>query len=137
MENGIRIVVGLAFVAVAAAAGAQQTVWRCGASYSSQPCAGGAQVAVDGARGAGKEAASARNVALMDAKLADAMAKERLAREKNAPKALIIGPREAAAPADKASAARHAGKKHPHGKADADERFTSVAVGPKPEKAKK
>jgi hypothetical protein len=81
----------LALACASAAAGAQ-TVWRCGNSYSQQPCAGGAPVTLS-------EPVTGRPVATpvanTDAKLAAEMEKARLAQERNAPKAVIIGPVEA------------------------------------------
>lgn len=94
--------------ALAALQGAHaQTVWRCGSSYSQQPCAGGAPVAASDAR-TPADRARAADVARNDWALADRLQKERLAQEKNAGKALVIGP--APAPAAAASAA-HKGKK--------------------------
>jgi hypothetical protein len=97
------LIAGLALAAHAAGA---QTVWRCGNSYSEQPCAGGTPVAATDARSPAQATRSSR-VAQADMKLADKMEKERLAREKNAPKALVIGPQQAA-PEQKA--AKKAGK---------------------------
>ena len=62
---------------------AQDRVYRCGSSYSQAPCAGGDPVAVDDARSAG-QAAQARKVAQLDARLADALARERLQAERAA-----------------------------------------------------
>jgi hypothetical protein len=69
-----------------------QTVYRCGNSYSQQPCPGGAPVAAADPR-TPAEAAHSGSVAAADAKRADAMEKARLAQEKNAPKAVVIAPR--------------------------------------------
>ena len=85
-----------------------QTVWRCGNSYGQQPCAGGAPVAASDAR-TPAEAARSANVARQDWALADRLEKERLAQEKRAGKALVIGGVQA--PAAPASAARKEGKK--------------------------
>lgn len=68
-----------------------QTVYRCGSSYSQQPCPGGAPVAAADPR-TPAESARAGNVAAADAKRADALEKARLAQEKNAPKAVVIAP---------------------------------------------
>jgi hypothetical protein len=68
-----------------------QTVYRCGNSYSQQPCPGGSEVPSADPRTLG-EAQRATRVANADARLADQMEKARLAQEKNAPRALIIGP---------------------------------------------
>jgi hypothetical protein len=68
-----------------------QTVYRCGNSYSQQPCPGGAPVAAADPR-TPAEAARSGSAAAADAKRADAMEKARLAQEKNAPKAVVIAP---------------------------------------------
>jgi hypothetical protein len=104
---------------------AAQTVYRCGNSYGTDPCAGGAVVATPGPAPAAADAARAVKVAQSDAKRADAMEKARLAQEKNAPKAIVIGP--ATPPLAAASA-----KGKPAAKA---KDFTAVAPGPaKPKK---
>lgn len=113
--------------AIAALQGASaQTVWRCGSSYSQQPCAGGAPVAASDAR-TRAESARAADVARNDWALADRLEKERLAQEKNAGKALIIGPAPVPAPA--ASAA--------HKKKKAKEPQDFSAVDPSTVKHKK
>ena len=86
----------LATLALAASAQAQ-TVYRCGSSYSQQPCAGGQPVAASDAR-APADAARASGHAAADMKRAEGMEKARLAQEKNAPRAIIIGPQT---PADR------------------------------------
>jgi hypothetical protein len=68
-----------------------QTVWRCGSSYSQQPCPGGAAVSTSD-RPTPAESALASRLATDDARRADAMEKARLAQERNAPKAIVIGP---------------------------------------------
>jgi hypothetical protein len=68
-----------------------QTVYRCGNSYSQQPCPGAAPIAAADPR-TPAEAARSGSVAAADAKRADAMEKARIAHEKNAPKAGVIGP---------------------------------------------
>jgi hypothetical protein len=75
-----------------------QTVYRCGNSYSQQPCPGAAPVAAADPR-TPAEAARSGSVAAADAKRADAMEKARIAQEKNAPKAGVIGPSPAASQA--------------------------------------
>jgi len=67
----------------ALAAHAQDRVYRCGSSYSQEPCAGGSVVAVDDARSTG-QAAQAQKVAQLDARLADALTRERLQAERAA-----------------------------------------------------
>lgn len=94
----------IAAAGLAVQSGAQaQAVWRCGNSYSQQPCAGGAKVPAADPR-TPAETARAGDVARGDWALADRLERERLAREKNAGKALVIGPAQPAASA--ASAAR-------------------------------
>jgi hypothetical protein len=88
----------IAGFALAAHAAGAQTVWRCGNSYSQVPCAGGTQVSAADKRSS-TDSVKATSVAQADMKLADKMEKERLAREKNAPKALIIGPQTPVKPA--------------------------------------
>lgn len=85
-----------------------QTVWRCGNSYGQQPCAGGAPVAASDTR-TPADAARSANVARQDWALADRLEKDRLAQEKRAGKALVIGGVQAAA--SPASAARKEAKK--------------------------
>ena len=93
-----------------------QTVYRCGNSYSQVPCAGATTVQVDDSR-TPADAARAASVAAADRKLADSMEKARLAQEKNAPKALIIGPQvPASAPVVKTAAKpekKKSGRKQP------------------------
>ncbi|HEX2542137.1 MAG TPA: hypothetical protein VHM00_13755, partial [Caldimonas sp.] len=74
-----------------------------------------------------QDASRARAVAQSDAKLAQEMEKARLAQEKAAPKAVVMGPKEAASAPVKVAEKKKSGKdkKQP-------EHFT--AVGPKPAK---
>ncbi|HEY0825158.1 MAG TPA: hypothetical protein VGD76_15330 [Ramlibacter sp.] len=118
----------LATLALAASAQAQ-TVYRCGSSYSQQPCPGGTPVAASDAR-TPADAARAGGAAAADAKRAEAMEKARLAQEKNAPKAIIIGPQTPAV-ADAKPA-----KDGTRPKAGKLEQFTAVSPKP-PGEAKK
>jgi hypothetical protein len=97
MRHPTRLIIAAACALAAHAASAQQ-VWRCGSSYSQQPCPGGAQVDTSDGRSA-TQVAKSSSVAQSDMKLADKMEKERLEREKNAPKALVIGPQTPIKPA--------------------------------------
>lgn len=116
--------VTIAALAFASPWAAAQTVYRCGNSYSQQPCEGATQVRVNDPR-TKAEATRASSVALADRKRADAMEKARLAQEKNAPKALIIGPQT---PASAPPARKDAGKaKKKDGKAETP--FTAVVPG--------
>ncbi|MEJ8839421.1 hypothetical protein [Ramlibacter sp. AN1133] len=116
-------------LALGAGSAGAQTVWRCGNSYSQQPCAGGTPVSVSEPV-TGR--AMAMPVANTDAKLAAEMEKSRLAQERNAPKAIVIGPVEA--PPLPGSGKEKDGTKPKVGKL---EQFTAVSPGhPKEKKAK-
>jgi hypothetical protein len=104
-----------------------QTVWRCGSSYGQVPCEGGRALGVS-EPAAGRPAAVP--VARTDARLAAEMEKARLAQERNAPKAIVIGPVEAPPVAE----ARKDGTRAKAGKL---EQFTAVSPGPAKEKPKK
>jgi hypothetical protein len=122
----------IAAIAVASSWAGAQTVWRCGNSYSQQPCEGGTAIAPSTSRPASSDAAAATRVANVDAKLAADLEKARLARERNAPKAIIIGPQTpASAPVVKT--VKEASKAKP-GK---PEQFTAIAPGSAKKKAKK
>lgn len=112
----------LAFLGAAASA---QTVYRCGNSYGTQPCTGGATVDVGDAH-TPADAARAKQARLEDWKRAEAMEKARLAQEKNAPKALIIGPQE---PPPKHEPKPHGktDKKHKKGEPQDPDVFTAKA----------
>ena len=121
----------LVLVTLALAASAQaQTVYRCGSSYSQQPCAGGQPVAASDARSPA-DAARASGNAAADMKRAEAMEKARLAQEKNAPKAIIIGPQT---PAVADARPAKDGAKAKAGKLD---QFTAVSPGAKKPARKK
>jgi hypothetical protein len=113
-----------AALALACAPAPAQTVYRCGDSYGTQPCAGGKAFDASDAR-TPADAAQAGKVAAADAKRADAMEKARLAQEKNAPKAIVIGgeakPQEKAAKPEAKTKGK--GKKNAAG----PEHFTAVA----------
>ena len=112
-----RIIIAAALAAAATGADAQQ-VYRCGSSYSQQPCPGGTTIA---ATDPGGDAARARAAAKVDAQRAAEFEKARLAREKQAPKAIVM-----AAPAP-AQAASNAVQKKPAKKGRKPEYFTAVA----------
>jgi hypothetical protein len=127
MKAGKRILVALS-LAVAALAASGQSVWRCGNSYSSKPCAGGAEVDVTDHKSAA-DAAQARKVVAEEERRAEAMEKARMAQEKNAPRVIVIGAREAPiAEHDKPVAAKGKPKKK---KAGAREPDTFTASAPK------
>ncbi|HEX6018737.1 MAG TPA: hypothetical protein VFZ28_11605 [Burkholderiaceae bacterium] len=77
MTAAAALIATLALAAAVPAARAQEPVYRCGASYSREPCPGGIAVAVDDARSEGQRA-QALKVAQLDARLAAALARERL-----------------------------------------------------------
>ena len=104
-----------------------QTIWRCGNSYSQVPCQGGTAVTV-AEPVTGRPAPT--SVANRDAKLAAEMEKARLAQERNAPKAIVIGPVEAPPVAE----ARKDGTKPKTGKL---EQVTAVSPAPPKDKKKK
>ena len=118
-----------AAVALSAPWAAGQTVYRCGDSYGTQPCAGGTVVDVRDAP-TRAEAARASQVTQQDARRADAMEKARLLQEKNAPKALVIAPKE---PAAKPQApARDKDKKKAKGKGKPQDPDLYTATAPAP-----
>jgi hypothetical protein len=117
-------IVFLTLALAAAGAGAQQ-VYRCGSSYSQQPCPG-ATVVDTSDRVSASDASRARAVAQSDAQRADAMEKARLAQEKQAPKAVVMGPKAAAsAPVAKPPVKHAKGKKTEK----TPEQFTAVVPG--------
>jgi hypothetical protein len=110
-----------AALALASPGAGAQTVWRCGNSYSQQPCAGGTPVDVS-------EPATSRFVATpvasTDAKLAAQMERARLEQERNAPKALVIGPKDPPKPYVEAPT-----KEGTKAKAGKLEQFSAVSPG--------
>lgn len=119
----------IAAAAAAAIAAGAQPVYRCGSSYGQQPCAGGTALAIDDAR-TPAESTRAANVSRDDARRADAMEKARLAQERNAPRAIVIGPAEAPRPSAKPE------KDASRPKAGKPDQFTAVSPR-KPGDAKK
>ena len=80
---------------IAAATAGAQAVYRCGNSYGPQPCEGGTTVAAPHVPSR-EEGARAASAARVDAKRAAELEKARLVQEKNAPKAIVMGPKPAA-----------------------------------------
>ena len=105
-----------------------QTVWRCGNSYSQEPCAGGTAVPLSEPV-TGRPAPTP--VSNADGRLAAEMEKARLTQERNAPKAIVIGAPVEAPPL---ATARKEGTKSKSGKL---EQFTAVSPAPPKEKKKK
>jgi len=96
-----------------------QGIYRCGDSYSQQPCPGGRLVPTDDARSA-HQGAQTSQAAERDAKAADAMEKARLKEEAKAPPGFVYPDRASAEPAPAApSSARQNPKIPAH--------FTAVA----------
>ncbi len=120
------LLLALAFCGLAASA---QTVYRCGNSYGTQPCAGGTALDVTD-KPSPADAAHASKVILEETRRADAMEKARLAQEKNAPKAIVIGPRE---PPPKPEPKEH-GKPNKKHKKNGQEPEMFTATGPAPAK---
>jgi len=120
------IILAAALVVCSALAQAQ-TVYRCGNSYSQQPCPEGAPVTLSEPV-TGRPAA--RSAANTDAKLAAEMEKARLAQERNAPKAIVIGSIET----PPVAAGRKDGTKPKTGK---PEQFTAVSPAPPKDKTPK
>lgn len=109
-----------ALLALASTGPWAQQVWRCGNSYSQQPCADGTAVAAPHQPSAA-EAAKAAGAARTDAERADALEKARLVQEKNAPKAVVIAAPQPPGPV--------ADKRPAKGKPAKPEHFTAVAPG--------
>lgn len=115
---------------------AAQTVYRCGNSYSQQPCAGGSPVETQDARSAGQRAQTTE-AAQRDAKAASAMEKQRLKDEARPAQAIIPPTQEAEL------ATGQDGKAAQPAKAKKPAHFTAVAprkpgdTKPKKKKAKK
>jgi hypothetical protein len=72
--------------------GAAETVYRCGDSYSPQPCPGGKAVQADDPRSASQRAQT-RDAARRDAKVADEMQKSRLKEEVKPAQAIMPPPK--------------------------------------------
>jgi hypothetical protein len=118
----------LAACLLATGAGAiAQPVFRCGNSYSPQPCEGGSMVAAPAAAPGKADADRAAAAAKVDAQRARELEKARLAQEKNAPRAIVI-----AAPAAPAASSKPA----PALRKPQEFKATAV-VARVPEKAKK
>ncbi|MBI2772708.1 MAG: hypothetical protein HYX47_24035 [Burkholderiales bacterium] len=96
--------VTIIFIALSAALApaAAQNTYRCGDTYSQQPCVGGKVVAVEDAR-TGAQKTQSEAAARRDAKSADALGKERLTQEGTAAKSGPAQPVVASAPQQAAS----------------------------------
>jgi hypothetical protein len=86
----LRLVTIGALLALTGGDALAQQMYRCGTTYSHEPCQGATMVQA-AHQPAPAEARRATTAAQQDARRADAMEKERLAQEARAPKAIIIG----------------------------------------------
>lgn len=68
------------------------TIYRCGDSYSSQPCAGAREIAAESPSPTGAERRDAAAAAQRDARIADSLEKERLKQEARPASAYIPPP---------------------------------------------
>lgn len=95
----LMLLVGLAAGGTAAA---QERVYRCGSSYSQQPCTAGVAVEVDDTRSTDQRHAALRVVA-RDQQMAELLARERRQRESASSRqgAAHIGPARAASASEK------------------------------------
>jgi hypothetical protein len=92
MKTGIQWCLLLATALGAPHAGAADPVYRCGDSYSSQPCPGGKAVQADDPRSAQQRAQNLEAVR-KDAKTADEMQKSRLKEEAKPAQAIMPAPK--------------------------------------------
>lgn len=107
---------------------AAQGIYRCGNTYSQQPCPNGSTVQAAPPAPGAKDQAAAREATQRDAKAADAMEKARL-KEEAKPAQLYVAPeREQVAPAEQKPVITKP-KKPPY--------FTAVAPATKKKAAKK
>jgi len=87
----------IALLSGAACCAAQaQPIYRCGDSYSQQPCAGGRQLAPDTPPPSAADRSQAAAMVARDARLADTLEKDRTRREAQAGPALAVLPAPAA-----------------------------------------
>lgn len=126
-----RHLIALAGLLAATMASAQQEpVYRCGNNYSHQPCATAVAVAVEDSRTDAQRQA-ARQVATRDARLAEALTRERRQRDAAASRqsAAHIGPARAASAPEKAGRTK-APKKNEGRRTHDDGRLTPPFKGP-------
>jgi hypothetical protein len=130
--NVALVFTALAWAAPATAQGAQN-IYRCGNTYSQQPCADGKLVAASDSRSAAQKSQT-DEAAKRDARAADAMQKARIKEEARPVPVGVPATRPASAPKDTKKSERKPKKS----KSKKDEPFTAVAP-PKPgeEPAKK
>ena len=127
----------IALLLACGAAGAQaQAIYRCGNTYSQQPCPDGTLVKVDDTRSPGAAAASTAETK-RQAKAADAMEKARLSEEAKAAPASVMQTTKAEPAAEPRVKDSQAGKKHAKKSTKKPEYFTAVAPKKPGEKAAK
>lgn len=105
MKRSIAICLLLAGTVGAALPATAQTVYRCGETYSQQPCPGGKPVQADDPRTEAQRAQT-RDAAQRDAKVADEMQKARLRDEARPAQAAIPAPKPEALDVPDSPAAR-------------------------------
>ena len=106
-----------------------QPIFRCGDSYSQQPCPGGTQVLPAGPRPSPDDRTQAAVTAARDARLADSLEKDRLRREAQAVTAPVVLPATPLMDAPARQAADDAGPRRP-------DVFTAKVPGSRKTKAK-
>jgi hypothetical protein len=97
MAHKARILVLVLAAAATAGVADAQPVYRCGDSYSQQPCPGGKLVETDDPRSASQRAQTTE-AARRDGKLADRMEKARLKEEAKPAPAVILAPSSGTGP---------------------------------------
>ena len=121
-------------LALAGSAATAQTIYRCGHSYSRDPCASARAIEVDG-RSTAAQRAEGRQVALREKRLADEMARDRRLAEASQKPALAtsLGPARVVAAAP--TPHRKASRKKRKATASDDSRGDFIAAVPKAAKA--
>lgn len=127
MASSVRFAAILMALCTQGAAAQAQNVYRCGETYSNQPCAGAVVVPTDDPRSAAQRAES-RAATQRDTRLADQMEAERLKREAELARELAreraAASKSAAPPSTPASSGKRSA---PQGKLKKPELFTAVA----------
>ena len=124
-----RWIIGLGLVMAALGAQAVQPVYRCGSTYSQQPCPEGRIVDATDPRSAAQRA-EARRVAALERQQAAQMERDRRAQEASQKPAAATG-FDSRSPAPEATASsadrgRHPKKRSKAAKSGADDTFTAV-----------
>lgn len=116
-------------LAVCTAAAQAQAIYRCGDSYSQQPCAGGKAIVAEQPTPTSAERKQSAAAAQRDARLADSLEKERVQREAQPAQLYVPPPRFEATAQPYKSPEKAATRKL--------DVFTASAPGSKPTKDKK